>query len=214
VCAKKIDDDCPRYPTATLRFWKLDAEALADQEKGHSTDSTAELRFAAIQLDPCCMWRRSHRLGKVAERIGAMPQIGFHAIPQQAWKELAISPSTHSIDPVFDLTLVNDAAKTRVMSSVGFEALHVWSDLKGLSGVQKVKVIDGYALAVVPISVGVPQMLQLPDPIAIPSGHPVRIKLALVGFRPNLHGNESLVRLLVIADGLTHRSRLFNLGVY
>jgi hypothetical protein len=214
ICAKKIDDDCARYTSSVLRFWRLDAEHFADQEKGCPGDSTATLRFAAIGLDPDCMWRPSHRLGKVAMRIGAFPQVAFHAIPQRTWTRLGISLATHSCDPIFDLTLVNDSAKTSVLSSIGFEAHSVWSDLKGLSQAYKIHVTGGYVLAVATIAIGIPQTIQLPDPLAVPAGRPVRLKLALAGFRSKLPGNESLLRLLAIADGATQRSRLINMGVY
>lgn len=133
---------------------------------------------------------------------------------EHAWAKLEVSPSTHSLDPAFDLTLVNDARRTSVLSSVGFEAHAMWSELKGLSHTQKIGVIDGYVLRVEPIAIGIPQMIQLPDPIAVPASHPVRIRLTLAGFRRNLRGNESLARFLVAADGVVQRSRLINLGVY
>jgi hypothetical protein len=214
LCAKTIDDDPSRYTALVLRFWRMDAERLADQEKGRPPTMTATIRFAAIGIDPSCMWQRSHRLARVALHVGAIPQIGFHAIPQQAWSSLGISPETRSCDPILDLTLVNDAPRLGVLSSIGFEAHAVWSDLKGLSQPYKILVADGYVLPCTAITVGEPQMLHLPNPVAIPAGQPLRIKLTLVGFRPNLAGNESLLRLLAIADVDTHRSRLINLGVY
>jgi hypothetical protein len=101
-----------------------------------------------------------------------------------------------------------------VLSSVGFEAHAVWSEFKGLSHTEKIGVVDGYVLRVEPIAIGIPQMIQLPDPIAVPASHPVRIRLTLAGFRRNLRGNESPVRILVATDGVVQRSRLINIGVY
>ncbi|MGH8128459.1 MAG: hypothetical protein ACRETC_08840 [Gammaproteobacteria bacterium] len=113
---------------------------------------------------------------------------------------------------MFNLTLVNDTTKTNVLSSIGFEAHAVGCELKGLSHNQKIAVVDGYVLHVEPIAIGIPQMLQLPDPIPVPASHPVRVRLPLAGLRRNLRGNESLVHLLVAADGVVQRSRLINLG--
>src|SRR6202008_878873 len=51
ICAKKIDDDAARYTVFVLRFWKKDAEDMADREKGRPGVSIRSLRFAAIRLD-------------------------------------------------------------------------------------------------------------------------------------------------------------------
>lgn len=214
TCAKKIDDDYLRYTSSLLRYWRMDAEHLADQEKGRPGGLAAALQFAAVGVSPICLWQRSHRLGKVADRIGAMPQIGFHAIPQQAWNSLGVSQDTHSPDPVLDVTLVNNSGKLCVLSAIGFEAHAVWSDLKGLPQSYKVRVTDGYTLSCTPIDLNVPQILDLPDPIAIPAAQPMRFTLRLADFRSNLRGNECLLRLLANANGTLCRSQLINMGVY
>jgi hypothetical protein len=214
LCAKKIDDDPSRYTGAILSFWRMDAEQLADQDKGRPLTVAGTLRFAAISLDPTCMWRRSHRLAKVALRIGATPELSFHAFAQEAWTAAGVSPETHCCDPILDATLFNDSPTLSILSSIGFVADSVWSDLKGLSRPYKVNVTNGYVMKCDAISVGVPQLLDLPDPVAIPAGVPVRIKLTLAQFRPSLRGNESLLRLLAFADGNLLRSRLINMGVY
>jgi hypothetical protein len=88
------------------------------------------------------------------------------------------------------------------------------SDAKGFQGAYKVPVLDTPVLRVIPITVGAPQMVELEDPIAIDAGAVARVKLTLIGFRANLPGNESLIRLHVIANDELHQSRLINLGVY
>jgi hypothetical protein len=214
VCAKKIDDDPAHYSVLMLRFWKRDAEDMARREHGRPSVVPAALRFAAIRLDSSCRWKSSHRRGKVAARLGGMPELTFHEIPQQAWKELGIDLDDHWIDPTFDLSLLNHAPTTTVLSAIGFEALEVWSDLKGFAGSYKVPVLDTLTLSVSPITVGVAQMVDLKDPIAIKAGAVARVKLTLLGFRANLAGNESLIRLHATANDELHRSRLINMGVY
>jgi len=142
-----------------------------------------------------------------------MPEIAFHEIPQQAWKELGIDSDSHWNDPTFDLTWVSHAPTTTVLSSIGFEAIDVWSDLKGFPAAYKVPIVDTVVLRVSRITVGMPQMIDLADPIAIEAGSVVRLKLTLMGFRANLAGNESLVRLRAIANDELHLSRLINMGV-
>jgi hypothetical protein len=213
-CAKKIDDDAARYTVLMLRFWKKDAEDMADREKGRPTVLAAALRLAAIRLDPSCRWNSSHRRGKVATRLGGMPEIAFHEIPQQAWKDLGIDSDDYWGDPTFDLTWVNHAPKTTVLSSIGFEAVEIWSDLKGYRGAYKVPVLETLMLSVTPITAGVSQMIELQHPIAIEAGAVARLKLTLVGFRASLPGNESLIRMHAIANDELHQSRLINMGVY
>lgn len=58
------------------------------------------------------------------------------------------------------------------------------------------------------------QMTDVKDLIAIEAGAFAREKLTLEGFRANLVGNESLIRLRAIASGELYRSRLINMGVY
>ena len=214
ACAKKIDDDPARYPVLVLRFWKTDAENIADREKGRPVVSPAILRFATIRLDPSCRWKPSHRRGKVAARLGGIPELSFHEIPRNAWKDLGIDSDDYWIDPTFDITWINNAPKSVVLSSVGFEAVVVWSELKGLPGVYKVPVLDTLALRVTPITVGVSQMIELQDPIVIEAAAVARLKITLLGFRASLPGNESLIRMLAIANDELHQSRLINLGVY
>jgi hypothetical protein len=170
---EKIDDDPSRYTALVLRFWRLDAEQRADEQKGRPPALRETMRFAAIGLDAQCLWQRSHRLGKVAARVGALPQIGFHALPQQAWNTPGVSPDTHCCDPILDLTLVNDSTRLSVLSSIGFVAHAVWSDLKGLKQPYKVHVTDGYVLQCEAIAAEVPQVLDLTDPLAIPGGQPL-----------------------------------------
>jgi hypothetical protein len=213
-CAKSIDDDALAYPANKLRLWRQDAEELARREKGHIVGAVLQLRFADIRLDPRCAWRTTNRLRKVAEQIGAQPDIGFHEIPERAWDDLGISRRTHALEPVFDFTVVNDAQTTCVLSSVGFEVDSIWSDLKGVSGSYKVKRIGKHTLSVTKIVPGHPQMLSLPDPIAIQPLGTARISLRLQHFRQNLEGNECLLRLCVLANNEVRMSEQVYMGVY
>ena len=88
-----------------------------------------------------------------------MPEVAFHEIPEQAWKELGIDSDDYWSDPTFDLTWVNHAPTTTVLSSIGFEAVEIWSDLKGFPRAYNVPVLDTPVLRVTPITVAVPQWL-------------------------------------------------------
>ena len=214
ICAGLIDKDRTRFSPELLRLWREDAEYRAELELGRSTITAEAARFGSIVLDPRCMWGSSHRLGKIAAFRKLRPEIGFHALYPTAWQYRQMSTETHSVDPILDLTLVNDTASNAILSHVGFEAHSVWSDLKGWPQSSTITVLAKYALAVSSIVVGEAQFLQFPDPIRMPPGEPARIEVELAHFRENLPGNESLLRLLAVANGRVYRSRLINFGVY
>jgi hypothetical protein len=214
TCARVVDEDTERYTRDVLRFWKMDAEELAAREKGRAEQPALPIRFAVIRLDSRCMWFPAHRLQKVAARLGCRPPIGFHEVPERAWPEFGISPQTHSLDPVFDLTFANDTTSTAVISAVGFEPYMVWAELKGIPAAYKVTKIGDYAIGVTPITPDQPQMLELGDPIAVPPAGTGRFSLRLSRFREHLPGNECLLRLCVVANSEVWRSQLVYLGVY
>jgi len=213
-CAKKVDDDPQRYGAATLWFWRQDAEDLADSEKGRPIDLIQSVRFASIQLSPSCMWRSAHRLLKVRTAHGGSPDLGFHQVPAHAWEALKLSTESHSLDPILDIAISNDTDRTTVISALGLVPLHVWTVLKGLPGAYKIPVVDKYAIDVTRLVPGVPQMLNLPDPIAVPSHGTGRYVLCLRGFRQAADGNETLIRLAVYANNANWFSRAIYFGLY
>jgi hypothetical protein len=214
ICAGLFDKDRTRFSPELLRLWREDAEQRAALELGRPTITAEAARFGSIVLDSRCMWGPSHRLGKIAAFRKLRPEIGFHALLEATWQDRQMSTETHSVDPILDLTLVNDTTSNAILSHVGFEAHSVWSDLKGWPQSSTINVLAKYAFDVSPIVAGDSQFLQLPDPIRMPPGEPARVQIELVRFRENLPGNESLLRLLAVANGSVHRSRLINFGVY
>lgn len=214
TCAKIVDDDPDRYDTPTLRYWRQDAELLADWEKGRALDRDDAVRFAAIQIDPGCLWWPAHRLYKVWMRKGARADFGFHQVPKTSWSELGISPRSHSLDPILDFTVVNDGGVVTIVSAIGFEPIDVWSALKGLPVAYKVPPVDSYRLSVQPVKLGRAQVLELPDPVAISTAGAGRFKLCLEGYANALGGNESLIRIQVTANTAIWKSRLIYMGTY
>jgi hypothetical protein len=127
---------------------------------------------------------------------------------------LGKSAETHPIDPVLDVTLINDSSRTGTATAVGLELLDSWTVLKGLGVAQKVLPTDVYILELKKLHPRQPQMVLLPDPMAIPPDVPLRYLLWLAAFHKALGGNESLVRLVIEFEGRLHRSGLIYLGVY
>jgi len=217
MCARLVDGDPDRYAASVLRCWKADSEELASVEIGRPVMPSAELqplRFSAIGVSDQCLWWRAHRLHKVRLKGGLRPDFGFHEVPPRAWSTLGKSAETHPIDPVLDVTLINDSSRTGTATAVGLELLDSWTVLKGLGVAQKVLPTDVYILELKKLHPRQPQMVLLPDPMAIPPDVPLRYLLWLAAFHKALGGNESLVRLVIEFEGRLHRSGLIYLGVY
>lgn len=209
-----VDDDPDRYDSATLRYWREDAESLAHYEKGLPQSLGRPVRFASIQMNTECMWQPAHRLHKVWTRSGGRADFGFHQIPPWRWKERRVSPRTRSHDPIFDIVVANDTKTSSVITAVGFETVAVWTALKGLPIGYKVPVLDCYVLRVHQTIPGEAQMLPLPDPIAVPPQGTVRYQLSLQAFRKALRANEALLRLCVAGSDVLWKSRFIYMGVY
>lgn len=217
TCARLIDGDSDRYGAGVLRYWKADSEELASIELGRPVNPSPELqplRFSAIAVSDQCLWWRAHRLHKVRLNGGLRPDFGFHEVPRGAWPNVGKSAETHPIDPVLDVTLINDSSRTGTATAIGLELVESWTALKGLGVAQKVLPLDVYILELKRLEPRQPQMLLLPDPVAIPSGGLLRYQLWLAKFREAVGGNESLVRLVTEFEGRLHRSRVIYLGVY
>jgi len=209
-----IDQDHGHHTVAILKEWKQDSELLARMElvrgpKGLDRDLQPVL-FSLIRLDESrCAWKPAGRFRK------SPTHFGFHQRSGQECKEAGLSPATHSPDPLFDVTVLNDGTRPLLIHRVGFLPTAVWTDLKGIPGAGKVPVLGTYELPVAPVERDRPQLLDITDPVHIdPSGH-FRFNLHLLGYREALSGsNESVVRLLVESDACVHHSREVYLGVY
>lgn len=214
TCGKMVDDDPDRYDAARLTFWREDAEALADYEKGRPLGAALPVRFASIELDPACLWWPAHRLHKVRSVHGGMADFGFHEIPDRERRQRGVSTKTHSLDPILDITLVNDASTTTIVSAIGLVPEAVWTSLKGIPSAYRLHKVGAYVLGLSTLEPGTPQMLQLREPIAIPTATRARYTLCLRRYHRALTGNDSLIRLCVRANGTNWRSRLIYMGVY
>lgn len=210
-CAKIIDDDPGRYTVGVLRYWRQDAESMADREKGQPSSATLAVRFASIQMDPRSFWAHAHRLGKVWTEYGGRADFGFHEIPERAHSDF---PDKEHLDPIIDITIANDNNVQSVISEVGFVPVDLWSTLKGIPPAYKVYVIDEYDLPIQRLVINESQTLILPDPIAVPAGGTCRFKLRLQGYNNAVPGNESIIRFMINADGTYWHSRFVYMGIY
>jgi hypothetical protein len=217
TCARRIDGDENHYLTGVLRFWKLDSEEIVERELGRPAESPADLqplRYSTIGICNQCLWWRAHRLHKVLLKDGLHADFGFHEIPPNAWQSAGKSPENNPVEPVLDVTLINDGSRVGTATAIGLELVDTWTVMKGLSVAQKVPVHDVYILPLTKLVPGEPQVVRLEDPIAIPPlGGFFRFQLWLENFAAAV-ANESLVRIVTEFEGGLHRSGIVYLGRY
>ena len=217
TCARRVDADYTLYLTGVLRLWKLDCEELVCREIGLPVGPSAELqplRYSAIGVWCQCLWWRAHRLHKVMLKDGLHPDFGFHEIPPNEWSAEGKCPEKNPVEPVLDVTLINDGERVGTATGIGLELVSTWTVMKGLAVAQKVPVSDVYVLRLNNLVPGEAQMVALDDPVAIPShGGLFRFQLWLENFARAVQ-NESLVRLVTEFEGRLHRSGIVYLGRY
>lgn len=210
-CSDKIDTDWAYFTVAIIEQWKEEAEDLArlDLARPGSSDQRRSLRFTVIRMnDALSAWRNAWKFRQ------SPTHFGFHQLAERHRVELGISLTSHTLDPVFDITVLNDGTAPLHVHRLGFLPVWVWSDLKGIPEGYKILKLESYRLAVTQIDEGKPQFLDLPDPVHIPAGAPLRLDVHLAGYPEALQGNESVVRFIVESDAGLHHSRLVYLGVY
>ncbi len=220
LCAthgREIDADERLYMVGILRMWKRDTEEIVQREIGRPVEPSADLqpiRYSAIGLVKECLWWRAHRLHKVRLADGLHIDFGFHEIPPLAWEQEGKSPEKNPVEPVLDITVINDGSRVGTATAVGVELVGTWTVMKGLQVAAKVPVTDVYVLSLKRLEPGEVQLYTFTEPVGIPpSGGLFRFQLWLENFASAV-SNESLVRLVVEFEGRLHRSGIIYLGRY
>lgn len=209
-CSGRIDTDWASYPVDVIELWRYEAEDLARRELARRPDGNQRrsLRFTVIRIDTAVSaWRPAWRFRQAPTRFG------FHQLDLRRLRSGAPA-ATQTLDPVFDITVLNDGDVPLHVHRVGFLPSGTWSDVKGIEQAQKIVRLDSYRLEVAPIVDEEPQTINLPDPVQVNAGSPFRFGLHLAGYRGALSGNESVVRFMLESDAGPHLSRLVYLGVY
>jgi hypothetical protein len=199
-------------------MWKVDTEQLVDRQLGRPADGPSPdlqpIRFSAISLWSDCLWWPAHRLHKVDLKGGLHPDFGFHEIPPLAWEREGKSPERNAVEPVLDITVINDGSRVGTVTAIGLELIATWTVMKGLQPAIKVPVTDVYVLSMRRMAPGEMQTCQLKDPVAIPPlGGLFRFQLWLENFAEAV-ANESLVRMIIEFENVSHRSGIVYLGRY
>lgn len=125
ICARLVDGDERLYLTGVLRIWKVDSEQLVRREIGRPADASPDLqpiRYSSIGLWSDCLWWRAHRLHKLCLKDGLRPDFGFHEIPPTAWEGVGKSPDKNPVEPVFDITVINDGSRVGTVTAIGLGA--------------------------------------------------------------------------------------------
>lgn len=205
TCAKKVDADTRRYTVDVLKGWRSVAEEAARSLVGRpaSQEATGVL-FAAVGMAVSeCRWT-DMKYRPEDRGCGRAHQL----------RELGHETDSRVIDPVLDVTILQRAPFPTVVSRVGFQAVKVWTKLKGYPSARKIRLLEAYRLPVAAFEPGETYMLALPDPVHVDAGASFRFRLWLDGFCASVHGNESVIRLLLQTPEGRVDSPDVSLGMY
>lgn len=119
-----------------------------------------------------------------------------------------------SLDPILDITLVNDGTAASVISEIGIVPVAAWTAPKGPPWAGKIEVLDCYDLKITSFEPGEHVRLVLPDPIHVSPDGSCRVKLLLSNYARGVKRNESALVLYVIADNQEVRSAEIYLGLH
>jgi len=183
-------------------FW-IARERLRIPAGDETTDS---LVFESVELVTSeCAWHpMSRTLGQ------AHYPFASHQLRMDMWPEERRAAERRTLDPIFDLTLINRSARPLLLSGVGFEPVRAWAKLKGLPVAAKVFVSDAYELGVHGFECGTTQLFTLPDPVYLQAEAPYRYKLRLLDYGSAVPGNESAIRLVArAADQEFHSAQIY-----
>ena len=216
TCARRIDSDKGSFPVGVLLCWKTDSENLTRLEIASDRAPSVDiqpLRFSAVGIARECLWWPAHRLGKIHLHGGLRPDFGFHEIPPLAWEATGRSPGRNIVEPILDVTLINDGTRSGTATAAGVELVSTWTAMKRLPVAQKIHPTDVYVLKLNELTPGEPQVSIFADPVGIPPGGVFRYQLWLEDFASAAQ-NECLIRLVVKFEGRLYRSGMIYLGRY
>ena len=212
-CAEMIDkNNGLDFPEALLRTWKVEHENWVRTKLNKSaTCLIPNIQIAQIRIaSNHCLWEI-----ETEERLlGTQYEIGFHQLPTFTWKKGEEQRDQRVSDPILDITLINTGFHPLLFTAVGFEAIDVWSKLKGLPISAKVKRSHGYELKVEEFIIGKKTFLQFQDPIYMSPTAPYRFSLRLQNYAKVLPGNESGIKLAFKIGEQCFLSNPIYLGLY
>lgn len=138
---------------------------------------------------------------------------GSHQLANYHWPKEQRDSEGRVADPILEFTIVNQGASPAVVSRIGFRVANAWNAAKAAPLAFKMVSYDAYELPVSDFVIGEDQTLRLPDPICLQSHGSYRFRLRLKDYAKGAKVNETVIRLLVIADTNTYLSEEIYLGI-
>lgn len=150
------------------------------------------LVLANIEMDELnCLWGR---LDNTSSDI----KLVFHELALFRWPKEKIEQENRTLDPIFDITLLNLAHFPITLNRVGILLFDYWQKFKGIASPQKILVTDFFKINLSPLKDNPRQYLKLPAPILIPSTSPYRFTFQLGNYHNSAPAN--CVVIMIIFD--------------
>jgi hypothetical protein len=196
-------------------------------------DPQRALSINQIEIaDSVCHWNSMKKPMQVVAPIRNFAGEFWHfggppiGIPKQTWPigshqhwplDIEKRPDVlaeKTVDPVLDITLLNNQDTASVVTRIGFRPIAAWTSPKGPHFSGKLVDFDAYSLPVSGFVLGTDQWLVLPQPIYLSSQAPYRLRLRLKDYCKQVKRNETVMRVLIEADNNIVSSEDIYLGMY
>ncbi len=140
-------------------------------------------------------------------------RFGSHQLANYHWTRGHRESETRVADPILEFTILNRGPGPAVVSRLGFRVENCWNAAKAAPMAYKLESFDAYVLQVEGFTIGECQFLRLPEPIYLELNAPYRIRLRLKDYAAEAQKNETVIRLIVVADSQKYPSDEIYLGI-
>lgn len=140
-------------------------------------------------------------------------RFGSHQLANYYWTKGQRGSETRVADPILEFTILNRGPGPSVVSRLGFHVENCWNAPKAAPMAYKLESFDVYELQVEGFTIGESQFLRLADPIYLELNAPYRIRLRLKDYAIEAQTNETVIRVLVVADNQQYCSDEIYLGI-
>jgi hypothetical protein len=138
---------------------------------------------------------------------------GSHQLSNNHWPYEQKVAESRVADPILEFTILNTASHPVVMSRIGIRPENIWNVAKANPLAYKLESYNAYELQIDELIIAQDITLRLPSPVRLESQATYRIRVRLKNYGPAVEKNETVIRLLVVADNETFVSDEIYLGL-
>ena len=126
------------------------------------------------------------------------------------------SKAIKNIDPIFDITILNETPDPIIITQIGFVPISARKDIKGIPISGKIEILEGYTIRVNKFNFGEEEVLNLEDPIYLEGKAAFRFTLKLENYRSVAisKGNDTVMKILIRANKQRIQSQLIKMGMF